>query len=77
MHVNEAVMTTPIFDDELFAIDVPTLETIAAAAWLRSHAPALRLRVVNVVDLMRLFSPRVAEHLDDLPEIRDWTWTGG
>ena len=42
--------------------DVPTLETIAAAAWLRSRAPALRFRVVNVVDLMRLFSPREHPH---------------
>jgi xylulose-5-phosphate/fructose-6-phosphate phosphoketolase len=42
--------------------DVPTLETVAAAAWLRSHAPDLRVRVVNVVDLMRLFSPRQHPH---------------
>jgi xylulose-5-phosphate/fructose-6-phosphate phosphoketolase len=42
--------------------DVPTLETIAAAAWLKGHAPALRFRVVNVVDLMRLFSPREHPH---------------
>ncbi len=42
--------------------DVPTLETVAAAAWLRVHAPALRLRVVNVVDLMTLFSPREHPH---------------
>lgn len=42
--------------------DVPTLETLAAAAWLREHAPALRFRVVNVVDLMRLFSPREHPH---------------
>ena len=34
--------------------DVPTLETVAAAALLREHLPALRVRVVNVVDLMRL-----------------------
>jgi xylulose-5-phosphate/fructose-6-phosphate phosphoketolase len=34
--------------------DVPTLETLAAAALLRQHLPALRVRVVNVVDLMRL-----------------------
>ncbi|MGI8505189.1 MAG: phosphoketolase family protein [Solirubrobacteraceae bacterium] len=34
--------------------DVPTLETIAAAALLRAHLPELRVRVVNVVDLMRL-----------------------
>ncbi|WP_327152420.1 phosphoketolase family protein [Nocardia sp. NBC_01329] len=34
--------------------DVPTLETLAAAAILREHLPWLRVRVVNVVDLMRL-----------------------
>ena len=34
--------------------DVPTLETLAAAAILRGHLPELRVRVVNVVDLMRL-----------------------
>ncbi len=34
--------------------DVPTLETLAAAALLREHLPSLRVRVVNVVDLMRL-----------------------
>ena len=34
--------------------DVPTLETMAAVAILREHLPALRVRVVNVVDLMKL-----------------------
>jgi len=34
--------------------DVPTLETVAAAAILRERLPELRVRVVNVVDLMRL-----------------------
>ena len=34
--------------------DVPTLETVAAAALLREHLPELKVRVVNVVDLMRL-----------------------
>jgi len=34
--------------------DVPTLETVAAAAILRERLPDLRVRVVNVVDLMRL-----------------------
>jgi xylulose-5-phosphate/fructose-6-phosphate phosphoketolase len=34
--------------------DVPTLETLAAAALLREHLPELRVRVVNVIDLMRL-----------------------
>ena len=34
--------------------DVPTLETLAAVALLREHLPDLRIRVVNVVDLMRL-----------------------
>jgi xylulose-5-phosphate/fructose-6-phosphate phosphoketolase len=34
--------------------DIPTLETLAAVAMLREHLPDLRVRVVNVVDLMRL-----------------------
>jgi xylulose-5-phosphate/fructose-6-phosphate phosphoketolase len=34
--------------------DVPTLETLAAVSILREHLPNLRIRVVNVVDLMRL-----------------------
>ena len=34
--------------------DVPTLETLGAAAILRERTPELRVRVVNVVDLMRL-----------------------
>ena len=34
--------------------DVPTLETLAAVAILREHLPDLKVRVVNVVDLMRL-----------------------
>jgi xylulose-5-phosphate/fructose-6-phosphate phosphoketolase len=34
--------------------DVPTLEALAAAAILRERLPDLRVRVVNVVDLMRL-----------------------
>ncbi len=34
--------------------DVPTLETLAAVSILRKHLPALKIRVVNVVDLMKL-----------------------
>jgi xylulose-5-phosphate/fructose-6-phosphate phosphoketolase len=34
--------------------DVPTLETLAAADLLRQHLPDLKVRVINVVDLMRL-----------------------
>jgi xylulose-5-phosphate/fructose-6-phosphate phosphoketolase len=34
--------------------DVPTLETLAAVEILRAHFPQLRIRVVNVVDLMTL-----------------------
>jgi len=40
--------------------DVPTLETLAAVKLLRQHVPALKVRVVNVVDLMTL-QPRT-EH---------------
>jgi len=34
--------------------DVPTMETLAAVSLLRQQAPELKVRVVNVVDLMRL-----------------------
>ena len=34
--------------------DVPTLETLAAVDLLRTHVPELKIRVVNVVDLMTL-----------------------
>ncbi|MFC9994009.1 phosphoketolase [Nocardia sp. NPDC127526] len=37
--------------------DVPTQETLAAAALLRELAPEVAVRVVNVVDLARLFPP--------------------
>ena len=36
--------------------DTPTLETLAATSILREYFPELRIRVVNVVDLMRLQS---------------------
>ncbi len=42
--------------------DTPTLETLAAAALLRSELPDLRVRVVNVVDLMRLQDEREHPH---------------
>ena len=48
--------------------DVPTQETLAAAWLLRRHTPELRVRVVNVIDLMALF-PREA-HPHGLPEER-------
>jgi len=34
--------------------DIPTLEVLAAVSLLREHLPSLKVRVVNVVDLMRL-----------------------
>jgi xylulose-5-phosphate/fructose-6-phosphate phosphoketolase len=46
--------------------DIPTLETIAAAALLRRYLPDLSVRVVNVVDLMRLQPP--SEHPHGLPD---------
>jgi xylulose-5-phosphate/fructose-6-phosphate phosphoketolase len=46
--------------------DVPTLETLAAVDFLRANLPALKIRVVNVVDLMTL-QPRV-EHPHGLSE---------
>ncbi|MDE2270799.1 MAG: phosphoketolase family protein [Xanthomonadaceae bacterium] len=46
--------------------DVPTLETLAAVDLLRQHAPELKVRVVNVVDLMTL-QPQ-SEHPHGLPD---------
>jgi xylulose-5-phosphate/fructose-6-phosphate phosphoketolase len=46
--------------------DIPTLETVAAVAILRDWLPALRIRVVNVVDLMRLQPD--TEHPHGLPD---------
>ncbi|MGH7384753.1 MAG: phosphoketolase family protein [Candidatus Rokuibacteriota bacterium] len=46
--------------------DVPTLETLAAVDLLRRHIPDLRVRVINVVDLMTLQSATEHPHgLDD------------
>ncbi|GAA0285958.1 phosphoketolase family protein [Actinomadura nitritigenes] len=47
--------------------DVPTLETLAAVDLLRRFFPELRVRVVNVVDLMRL--QPVEEHPHGLPDV--------
>ncbi|MGA3360905.1 MAG: phosphoketolase family protein [Solirubrobacteraceae bacterium] len=47
--------------------DVPTLETLAAAAILRHNLPDLRVRVINVVDLMRL--QPTSEHPHGLSEL--------
>jgi xylulose-5-phosphate/fructose-6-phosphate phosphoketolase len=45
--------------------DVPTVETVAAAELLKAGAPGLKIRVVNVVDLMRLQDE--SEHPHGLP----------
>jgi xylulose-5-phosphate/fructose-6-phosphate phosphoketolase len=46
--------------------DVPTREVLAAVMLLREHFPELRIRVVNVVDLMKLQPP--SEHPHGLPD---------
>ncbi len=46
--------------------DVPTIETLAAVELLQAYAPELRVRVINVVDLMTL-QPK-EEHPDGLPD---------
>jgi xylulose-5-phosphate/fructose-6-phosphate phosphoketolase len=47
--------------------DIPTLETVAAAAILRERLPDLKVRVVNVVDLMRL--QPTSEHPHGLSDV--------
>ncbi|SEE60149.1 phosphoketolase family protein [Pseudomonas kilonensis] len=46
--------------------DVPTLETLAAVTLLREYVPDLRVRVVNVVDLLALQPPQ--QHAHGLPD---------
>lgn len=46
--------------------DVPTLETLAAVDWLRKNVPDVKIRVVNVVDLMTL--QPTSEHPHGLPD---------
>ena len=54
--------------------DIPTLETVAAAWWLRHHLPELKVRVVNVVDLMKLYPPYLHPHgMDDAAFIENFT----
>ncbi len=54
--------------------DIPTQETVAAAWWLRHHLPELKVRVVNVVDLMKLYPPYLHPHgLDDATFIEHFT----
>ena len=47
--------------------DVPTLETLAAVDLIRTHLPELKVRVINVVNLMKLQPPSEHKHgLSDL-----------
>jgi xylulose-5-phosphate/fructose-6-phosphate phosphoketolase len=46
--------------------DVPTLETLAAVDLLRQHLPELKVRVINIVNLMKLQPP--SEHPHGLPD---------
>ncbi len=59
--------------------DVPTIETLAATKLLRDYFPKLKIRVINVVDLMTLQPQTEHPHGlndrdEDMPEIRNWKW---
>jgi xylulose-5-phosphate/fructose-6-phosphate phosphoketolase len=51
--------------------DIVTMETLAAAELLRRYVPALRVRVVNVVDLMTLLPANDHPHGMDLLQFND------
>jgi xylulose-5-phosphate/fructose-6-phosphate phosphoketolase len=54
--------------------DIPTQETIAAVWWLRHHIPDLKVRVVNVIDLMKLYPRYLHPHgMDDASFIEQFT----
>jgi xylulose-5-phosphate/fructose-6-phosphate phosphoketolase len=42
--------------------DVPTVETLAAVDWLRQNVPDLKIRVINILDLMKLQPPSEHPH---------------
>jgi xylulose-5-phosphate/fructose-6-phosphate phosphoketolase len=46
--------------------DVPTLETLAAVQILKRYAPDVKVRVINIVNLMKLQTP--GEHPNGLPD---------
>jgi xylulose-5-phosphate/fructose-6-phosphate phosphoketolase len=46
--------------------DIPTLETLAAVDLLRSHLPNLKIRVINLVNLMKLLP--TSEHPHGMPD---------
>jgi xylulose-5-phosphate/fructose-6-phosphate phosphoketolase len=55
--------------------DVPTMEALAATEWLREWVPELKIRFVNVVDLMTLISPKRHPHgIDSLKFEEVFTW---
>ena len=67
---NESAPDAPDSDPDVVMAccgDVPTLETLAAVQILREELPGLRVRVVNVVDLMRLQPP--SEHPHGLADV--------
>jgi xylulose-5-phosphate/fructose-6-phosphate phosphoketolase len=54
--------------------DIMTMETVAAAWWLRQHIPEMKVRVVNVVDLMTLYPRYIHPHgLDQATFIEHFT----
>ena len=62
---NESVEGAPVDNPDVVMAccgDVPTLETLAAVSILRDELPGLRIRVVNVVDLMKLQPQREHPH---------------
>ncbi len=55
--------------------DVPTMEALAATEWLRKWVPELKIRFVNVVDLMTLLTPKRHPHgIDSLKFEEIFTW---
>lgn len=54
--------------------DVMTMETVAAAWWLRHHLPEMKVRVINVVDLAKLYTPDAHPHgLSDTAFVEHFT----
>lgn len=55
--------------------DVPTMEALAATEWMQQHVPELKVRFVNVVDLMTMIAKNRHPHgIDNLKFEEVFTW---
>jgi xylulose-5-phosphate/fructose-6-phosphate phosphoketolase len=72
----EGTTTTPF---DMVVLNETSRYHLAIDAIRRSRRPLPDTQVLidACLEMLARQAEHLAEHLDDLPEIRDWTWTGG